>query len=180
MGTWKVAELRQKTVTCTNSGDILLKAKFKLKVLVEPLLGKLSTQRPRTQLIIHPPGCMNYKSVAPILCPALHQEYDALNPPNLNSRNPILLGHLRGKEREEATLDTAGFQLFNLPEKYTRFDNGDEEIAKEYYPESIELIEELGADWGQSCHSFNHSTSSPTSFRYTKTKLTHNTDTTPR
>lgn len=57
----------------------------------------------------------------------------------------VVIENLRGKEGEgeEATLDTAGFQLFNRPAKYTTFDNGDEEIVKEYYPESIELIKEL-------------------------------------
>jgi hypothetical protein len=55
----------------------------------------------------------------------------------------VVIENLRGKEDEEATLDTAGFQFFKRPAKYTTFDNGDEEIVKEYYPESIELIKEL-------------------------------------
>lgn len=55
----------------------------------------------------------------------------------------VVIENLRGKEDLEATLDTAGFQFFKRPAKYTTFDNGDEEIVKEYYPESIELIKEL-------------------------------------
>lgn len=53
----------------------------------------------------------------------------------------VVLENLRGKE-ESATLDTAGFQLYNRPAKYKAFTD-DAEIEREYYPESIELIKEL-------------------------------------
>ncbi|KAJ7148671.1 hypothetical protein C8R43DRAFT_925448, partial [Mycena crocata] len=48
---------------------------------------------------------------------------------------------LRGSE-SAATLDTAGYQLYNHPAKHTAFTN-DADIEKEYYPESIELIKRL-------------------------------------
>ncbi|KAH9065040.1 hypothetical protein EDB87DRAFT_1756471 [Lactarius vividus] len=48
--------------------------------------------------------------------------------------------NLRG--RAEATLDNNGFQFFHHPAKHTSFAN-DEEILREYYPESIELIKQL-------------------------------------
>ena len=54
----------------------------------------------------------------------------------------VVLENLTGKEDLD-TLDTGGFQLFKQPGKYTTFDNGDKKTVKEYYPQSIELIEEL-------------------------------------
>lgn len=54
----------------------------------------------------------------------------------------IVIENLRGKEAS-ATLDTTGFQLYSdRPATHTSFSN-DEEIEREYYPESIELIKEL-------------------------------------
>jgi len=53
----------------------------------------------------------------------------------------VLIENLRGKE-DSATLDTAGFQLFHRPAKHTSFAT-DEDIYREYYPESIELLKEL-------------------------------------
>jgi len=53
----------------------------------------------------------------------------------------VVIEDLRGKE-DSATLDTAGFQLFRRPAKHTSFTT-DEDIYREYYPESIELLKEL-------------------------------------
>ena len=53
----------------------------------------------------------------------------------------IVLEDLRGKE-DSVTLDTAGFQYSKHKSKHTSFSN-DEEIYKEYYPESIDLIKSL-------------------------------------
>ena len=71
----------------------------------------------------------------------------------------VVIENLRDKD-EEVTLDTAGFQLFKRPAKYTSFNNGDEEIEKEYYPESIELIKELTG--ASRVVLFDHSTFFPT------------------
>ncbi|KAF7973599.1 hypothetical protein HWV62_14758 [Athelia sp. TMB] len=49
--------------------------------------------------------------------------------------------NLRGKENS-VSLDTAGFQYFKRAAAHTKFTNT-EEIEKEYYPESINLIKEL-------------------------------------
>jgi len=53
----------------------------------------------------------------------------------------VIIENLRGKE-DSSTLDTAGFQLFHRPAKHTSFTT-DEDIYREYYPESIELLKEL-------------------------------------
>jgi len=53
----------------------------------------------------------------------------------------VVIENLRGKE-DTASLDTTGFQYFKQPTKHTNFAN-DEEIKREYYPESIELIKKL-------------------------------------
>lgn len=53
----------------------------------------------------------------------------------------VVIENLRGKE-DSATLDTAGFQLFTRPSKHKAFVD-DDEIQREYYPESEELIKEL-------------------------------------
>ncbi|KAF8900837.1 hypothetical protein CPB84DRAFT_1824872 [Gymnopilus junonius] len=50
----------------------------------------------------------------------------------------VVIENLRGKEHL-ASLDTTGFQYFKHPSKHTLFTN-DEDIVKEYYPETIELI----------------------------------------
>ncbi|KAH8999714.1 hypothetical protein EDB92DRAFT_1790171 [Lactarius akahatsu] len=52
----------------------------------------------------------------------------------------VKVENLRG--RAEATLDKNGFQFFHHPAKHTSFAN-DEEILREYYPESTELIKQL-------------------------------------
>jgi hypothetical protein len=49
--------------------------------------------------------------------------------------------NLRGKE-DSASLDTTGFQFFRHPQKYTSFAS-DEEIEREYYPDSIALVKEI-------------------------------------
>lgn len=55
--------------------------------------------------------------------------------------NDVEIENVRGKE-SEYSLDTSGFQYFRAPQKYTSFTN-DEEIIREYYPESIELVKRL-------------------------------------
>ncbi|KAH8983836.1 hypothetical protein EDB86DRAFT_3106205 [Lactarius hatsudake] len=52
----------------------------------------------------------------------------------------VKVENLRG--HAEATLDKNGFQFFHRPAKHTSFAN-DEEISREYYPESIELLKQL-------------------------------------
>jgi len=54
----------------------------------------------------------------------------------------VLIENLRRKSVEIPTLDTAGFQLFHRPARHTTFIS-DEEIEKEYYSESVELLKEL-------------------------------------
>lgn len=49
--------------------------------------------------------------------------------------------NLRGKE-DTVSLDTTGFQFFRAEAKHKSFNN-DEEVEKEYYPESIELLKQL-------------------------------------
>ncbi|KII85473.1 hypothetical protein PLICRDRAFT_178542 [Plicaturopsis crispa FD-325 SS-3] len=53
----------------------------------------------------------------------------------------IPVENLRGKEGS-VTLDTAGFEFHRSPAKHTSF-RDDEEIEREYYPESIQLIKKL-------------------------------------
>ena len=53
----------------------------------------------------------------------------------------VQIENIRGKE-DSVTLDTAGYQYYKRPQKYTSFAN-DEEIEREYYPESIELVKQL-------------------------------------
>ncbi|KAF8627560.1 hypothetical protein AX15_004366 [Amanita polypyramis BW_CC] len=50
--------------------------------------------------------------------------------------------NIRGKE-DTVSLDTAGFQFYVRPAKYKGAFIDDEEVKKEYYPESEELIKEL-------------------------------------
>lgn len=52
----------------------------------------------------------------------------------------VQVENLRG--RAEATLDKNGFQFFHHPAKHTSFAD-DEEVEREYYPESIELLKQL-------------------------------------
>ncbi|KAF8908196.1 hypothetical protein CPB84DRAFT_1834692 [Gymnopilus junonius] len=60
--------------------------------------------------------------------------------------DPITGERKRNFEREEkedsVSLDTTGFQYYKHPANHTTFAN-DEEIIREYYPESIELIKKL-------------------------------------
>ncbi|KZP25387.1 hypothetical protein FIBSPDRAFT_855933, partial [Athelia psychrophila] len=53
----------------------------------------------------------------------------------------VEIENLRGKE-DSVSLDTAGFQFFKRAAKHTTFTNT-EDVEKEYYPESIELIKEV-------------------------------------
>ena len=53
----------------------------------------------------------------------------------------VVIENIRGKE-DSVSLDTAGFQYYKHTSKDTTFKN-DEEIRREYYPESIELIKKL-------------------------------------
>ena len=53
----------------------------------------------------------------------------------------VVIENVRGKE-DTVSLDTTGFQFYKHTSKHTTFDN-DEEIYREYYPESIELIKKL-------------------------------------
>ncbi|KAH8981981.1 hypothetical protein EDB92DRAFT_1952743 [Lactarius akahatsu] len=54
----------------------------------------------------------------------------------------VKIENLRLRGRAEVTLDKNGFQFFHHPAKHTSFAN-DEEILREYYPESIELLKQL-------------------------------------
>ncbi|TFK35449.1 hypothetical protein BDQ12DRAFT_655563 [Crucibulum laeve] len=53
----------------------------------------------------------------------------------------MVIENLRGKE-ESVTLDTAGYQFIRHTSKHSAFTD-DEEIEREYYPESVELIKKL-------------------------------------
>jgi len=53
----------------------------------------------------------------------------------------VVIENLRGKE-DSVTLDSAGFQYFRHASKHKTFVD-DEEIKREYYPESVELIKKL-------------------------------------
>jgi hypothetical protein len=59
----------------------------------------------------------------------------------IKQHHDVQIENIRGKE-SEYTIDSAGFQAFKRPLKYTSFAN-DEEIVREYYPESIALVKEL-------------------------------------
>ena len=52
-----------------------------------------------------------------------------------------VIENVRGKE-DTLTLDTAGFQFYKHTSNHTTFAN-DDEIRREYYPESIELVKKL-------------------------------------
>ena len=53
----------------------------------------------------------------------------------------VVIENVRGKE-DSVSLDTAGFQFYKHTSKHTTF-TIDEELRREYYPESIELIKKL-------------------------------------
>ena len=59
----------------------------------------------------------------------------------VQEEHTIEIEDLQGKE-DSVTLDTTGFQFAKKAAKHKSFTN-DEDIKKEYYPESIELIQEL-------------------------------------
>ena len=72
----------------------------------------------------------------------------------------VEIENVRGKEHS-VTLDTAGFQFYRAPSNHTSFAN-DEVIKKEYYPESIQLIENLTG--ATRVVLFDHSTNFPSEF----------------
>ena len=53
----------------------------------------------------------------------------------------VEIENLRGKE-DTVSLDTNGFQIINSEAKYKSFSN-DEEVQREYYPESAELLKKV-------------------------------------
>ena len=53
----------------------------------------------------------------------------------------VQIENIRGKENT-VSLDTTGFQFVHAPAQHKKFDN-DEEVEREYYPESIELIKKI-------------------------------------
>ena len=53
----------------------------------------------------------------------------------------VQIENIRGKE-SSLSLDNSGFQFFRSGAKHKSFAN-DEEIEREYYPESIELLKKL-------------------------------------
>jgi hypothetical protein len=57
------------------------------------------------------------------------------------SDHVVKVENLRGRT-DTSTLDNNGFQYFHHPAKHASFSN-DEEIEREYYPESIELLKQL-------------------------------------
>ncbi|KAJ2919648.1 hypothetical protein MD484_g815, partial [Candolleomyces efflorescens] len=57
------------------------------------------------------------------------------------TNHDMVIENVRGKE-DQYTLDNSGFQFVRSPAKHTSFTN-DEEIEREYYPESIELLKKL-------------------------------------
>lgn len=70
-------------------------------------------------------------------------------------RHDVEIENLRGKE-DSVSLDTAGFQFYAHGSVHTRFID-DDEIKREYYPESEELLKKLtGAN---RVVLFDHSTS---------------------
>src|SRR5438445_10913225 len=60
---------------------------------------------------------------------------------NVTLKKQVEIENLRGNE-SSVGLDTAGFQFYRIPSNHKAFVN-DEEIKKEYYTESIELIKKL-------------------------------------
>ena len=54
----------------------------------------------------------------------------------------VQVENIRGKE-DTVSLDTAGFQFYTSPTKYKGEFLDDEEVKREYYPESEELIKKL-------------------------------------
>lgn len=82
----------------------------------------------------------------------------------------VEIENVRGKE-DTLTLDTTGFQYFRRPATHTTFTD-DEEIEREYYPESIELVKELTG--ASRVVPFDHSTSfSENHFRLRRGNTNH-------
>jgi hypothetical protein len=50
----------------------------------------------------------------------------------------VIIENIRGKE-DSVSLETTGFQFYKNASKHTKFNN-DEDIRREYYPESEEFI----------------------------------------
>ena len=63
--------------------------------------------------------------------------------------------NMRSKE-DAVSLDTAGFQFYTIPAKYKGEFLDDEEIKREYYPESEELLKKVTG--ASKVVIFNHST----------------------
>jgi hypothetical protein len=57
-----------------------------------------------------------------------------------SAKHLVEIEDLRGK-LSAVSLDTNGFQFFLHPAKYTSFTN-DEEVRREYYPESIDFLKQ--------------------------------------
>ncbi|CAA7262495.1 unnamed protein product [Cyclocybe aegerita] len=58
-----------------------------------------------------------------------------------NEEREMVIENIRGKE-DTVSLDASGFQYVHAPAKHKSFAN-DEEVRREYYPESIELLKKL-------------------------------------
>jgi len=50
--------------------------------------------------------------------------------------------NIRGKE-DSISLDTAGFQFYTIPSKYKGGFSDDEEVKREYYPDTEELLKKV-------------------------------------
>ncbi|KAJ3900480.1 hypothetical protein F5879DRAFT_972625 [Lentinula edodes] len=59
----------------------------------------------------------------------------------VQAEHTVPIENIRGKE-DSYTLNSAGFQYYQHKSKHTAFSN-DEDIEREYYPESVELIKQL-------------------------------------
>ena len=67
----------------------------------------------------------------------------------------VQVENIRGRE-DTVSFDTAGFQFYSIPTKYKGEFLDDEEIKREYYPESEELLKKLTG--ASKVDIFNHST----------------------
>ena len=67
----------------------------------------------------------------------------------------VQVENIRSKE-DAVSLDTAGFQFYTIPTKYKGEFLDDEEIKREYFPESEELLKKLTG--ASKVVIFNHST----------------------
>jgi len=109
-----------------------------------------------THLILNSPSHQGMADIVKTSIPHFVATEDGSKPYNMinadkktgqNPRNYILesfdveIENVRGKE-DSVSLDTTGFQFFRAEAKHKSFKN-DEEIEREYYPESIELLKQL-------------------------------------